>query len=97
VSRFFLGTINFGPKTSELGSFVIMDRAHELDFSFSDTADVYGWQTPEELHELTNQIRDRQKDGPPGAVRCRLIGLTLEPAAPPMVAPTSALFDLWRV
>jgi aryl-alcohol dehydrogenase-like predicted oxidoreductase len=43
VSRLCLGTMNFGPKTSEADSFAIMDRAHELGINFFDTADVYGW------------------------------------------------------
>ena len=30
VSRFCLGTMNFGPLTSEEDSFAIMDKAHEL-------------------------------------------------------------------
>jgi len=47
VSRFCLGTMNFGPQTSELDSFAIMDRAHELGINFFDTADVYGWKLGE--------------------------------------------------
>jgi len=34
VSRFCLGTMNFGPQTSEADSFVIMDRALELGINF---------------------------------------------------------------
>ncbi len=44
VSRLCLGTMNFGPKTSEEDSHVIMDRALEHGINFFDTADVYGWQ-----------------------------------------------------
>jgi len=47
VSRFCLGTMNFGPETSEADSFVIMDRALELGLNFFDTADVYGWKVGE--------------------------------------------------
>ncbi|MDQ3397670.1 MAG: aldo/keto reductase [Deinococcota bacterium] len=42
VSRLCLGTMNFGPETSEEDSFAIMDRALELGINFFDTADVYG-------------------------------------------------------
>ena len=44
VSRLCLGTMNFGPKTSERESFAIMDRALELGINFFDTANVYGWE-----------------------------------------------------
>ena len=43
VSRLCLGTMNFGPETSEADSFAIMDRALELGINFFDTANVYGW------------------------------------------------------
>ncbi|MCI0520724.1 MAG: aldo/keto reductase [Chloroflexi bacterium] len=43
VSRLCLGTMNFGPMTSEEDSYAIMDRALELGVNFFDTADVYGW------------------------------------------------------
>ncbi|TET54870.1 MAG: aldo/keto reductase, partial [Anaerolineales bacterium] len=42
VSRLCLGTMNFGPQTSEKASFKIMDRALELGINFLDTANVYG-------------------------------------------------------
>jgi len=42
VSRLCLGTMNFGPKTTEEDSFAIMDKAHELGIDFFDTANVYG-------------------------------------------------------
>jgi aryl-alcohol dehydrogenase-like predicted oxidoreductase len=47
VSRLCLGTMNFGPETSESESFAIMDRALELGLNFFDTADVYGWKVGE--------------------------------------------------
>ena len=47
VSRLCLGTMNFGPQTSEADSFAIMDRALELGINFFDTADVYGWKKGE--------------------------------------------------
>jgi aryl-alcohol dehydrogenase-like predicted oxidoreductase len=47
VSRLCLGTMNFGPETSEPESFVIMDRALELGLNFFDTANVYGWKVGE--------------------------------------------------
>ena len=43
VSRLCLGTMNFGPETTEADSFTIMDKALELGLNFWDTADVYGW------------------------------------------------------
>jgi aryl-alcohol dehydrogenase-like predicted oxidoreductase len=42
VSPFCLGTMNFGPETTEQDSFAIMDRALELGINFFDTANVYG-------------------------------------------------------
>jgi aryl-alcohol dehydrogenase-like predicted oxidoreductase len=47
VSRLCLGTMNFGPQTSEADSHTIMNRAHELGLIFFDTADVYGWKKGE--------------------------------------------------
>ena len=47
VSRLCLGTMNFGPKTSEADSFAIMDRALESGINFFDTANVYGWKVGE--------------------------------------------------
>ena len=43
VSKICLGTMNFGPYTSEEDSFKIMDRALEFGINFFDTANVYGW------------------------------------------------------
>ncbi|MFZ6034389.1 MAG: aldo/keto reductase [Melioribacter sp.] len=43
VSRLCLGTMNFGPYTSDEESFRIMNRALELGINFFDTANVYGW------------------------------------------------------
>ena len=42
VSRLCLGTMNFGPQTSEEDSFAIMDRALEHGINFFDTANIYG-------------------------------------------------------
>jgi NDP-hexose 2,3-enoyl reductase len=56
VSRLCLGTMNFGPKTSEPDSYAIMDRALEHEINFFDTADVYGWKTGE---GYTEQILGR--------------------------------------
>ena len=47
VSRLCLGTMNFGPETTEADSFAIMDRALELGLNFLDTANVYGWKLGE--------------------------------------------------
>ena len=42
VSRLCLGTMNFGPYTTEPDSFDIMNKALELGINFFDTANVYG-------------------------------------------------------
>lgn len=42
VSRLCLGTMNFGPLTTETESFAVMDRAIEDGINFLDTANVYG-------------------------------------------------------
>jgi aryl-alcohol dehydrogenase-like predicted oxidoreductase len=42
VSRLCLGTMNFGPRTSEADSHAIMDSAHASGINFFDTANVYG-------------------------------------------------------
>lgn len=51
VSRLCLGTMNFGPHTSEPDSYAIMDRALALGVNFFDTADVYGWKKGEGVTE----------------------------------------------
>lgn len=51
VSRLCLGTMNFGPQTSEADSFAIMDKALELGVNFFDTANVYGWKIGEGITE----------------------------------------------
>jgi len=56
VSRFCLGTMNFGPETGEGEAFAIMDRALELGINFFDTANVYGWKKGE---GVTEQILGR--------------------------------------
>ena len=51
VSPLCLGTMNFGPHTTESDSFVIMDRALDLGINFFDTANVYGWKTGQGVTE----------------------------------------------
>jgi aryl-alcohol dehydrogenase-like predicted oxidoreductase len=51
VSRLCLGTMNFGPQTTEPDSFAVMDTALELGINFFDTANVYGWKTGEGVTE----------------------------------------------
>lgn len=51
VSRLCLGTMNFGPQTTEEDSYAIMDKALELGINFVDTADVYGWKKGEGVTE----------------------------------------------
>jgi len=63
VSRVCLGTMNFGPLTSEADSHAIMDKAVELGINFFDTANVYGWKTGE---GVTEQIVGRWLAGAGG-------------------------------
>src|ERR671917_2290145 len=51
VSRLCLGTMNFGPQTSEADSFAIMDQALETGINFFDTANVYGGKRGEGITE----------------------------------------------
>ena len=51
VSPICLGTMNFGPQTTEADSFAIMDKALEMGINFFDTADVYGWKKGEGITE----------------------------------------------
>ncbi len=51
VSKLCLGTMNFGPQTTEADSFQIMDRALDLEINFFDTANVYGWKIGEGVTE----------------------------------------------
>lgn len=51
VSRLCLGTMNFGPHTTETDAHAIMDRAHEHGINFIDTANVYGFKTGEGITE----------------------------------------------
>ena len=56
VSRICLGTMNFGPHTTEPDSFAIMDKALDVGINFFDTANVYGWKKGE---GVTEQILGR--------------------------------------
>ncbi len=47
VSPLCLGTMNFGPETSEQDSHAILDRALDAGVNFVDTANVYGWKKGE--------------------------------------------------
>ena len=51
VSRLCLGTMNFGPHTTEADSGQIMDHALELGINFFDSANVYGWKVGEGVTE----------------------------------------------
>ena len=51
VSRICLGTMNFGPHTTEPDSFAIMDKALDVGINFFDTANVYGWKKGEGVTE----------------------------------------------
>lgn len=56
VSRLCLGTMNYGPQTSEADAFAQMDKAVDLGINFFDTADVYGGKKGE---GITEQILGR--------------------------------------
>jgi NDP-hexose 2,3-enoyl reductase len=47
ISRLVLGTLNFGPETTEPDAHALMDRAHDHGINFFDTSNVYGWKTGE--------------------------------------------------
>ncbi|MAS37277.1 MAG: aldo/keto reductase [Anaerolineaceae bacterium] len=51
VSPLCLGTMNFGPHTTEPDSYAIMDKALDEGINFFDTANVYGWKTGEGVTE----------------------------------------------
>ncbi|GAB4462395.1 MAG: aldo/keto reductase [Armatimonadaceae bacterium] len=51
VSRLCMGTMNFGPRTTEEDSYAIMDRALEHGVNFWDTANVYGQKKGEGVTE----------------------------------------------
>jgi len=51
VSQLCLGTMNFGPQTTEEVSFKIMDKALDHGINFFDTANVYGWKQGEGVTE----------------------------------------------
>ncbi|MGY2895346.1 aldo/keto reductase [Deinococcus sp. UYEF24] len=63
VSPLCLGTMNFGPETSEQDSHSVMDQALELGINFFDTADVYGRKPGE---GVTEQIIGRWLEANPG-------------------------------
>ncbi|MGB5931697.1 MAG: aldo/keto reductase [Anaerolineae bacterium] len=63
VSRLCLGTMNFGPLTSEADSFAIMNRALESGINFFDTANVYGWRKGEGVTEAVIGRWLAQSDG----------------------------------
>ncbi|MEI8081180.1 MAG: aldo/keto reductase [Actinomycetes bacterium] len=51
VSRLCLGTMNFGPQSSEQESHLILDTAQQAGINFVDTANVYGWKKGEGVTE----------------------------------------------
>jgi aryl-alcohol dehydrogenase-like predicted oxidoreductase len=69
VSRLCLGTMNFGPETSEADAFGIMDRAVDAGVNFFDTADVYGYRLggpfPAVREGITESIVGRWLAGAP--------------------------------
>src|SRR5215204_1547112 len=71
VSRLCLGTMNFGPRTSEEDSHAIMDMAHDVGINFFDTANRYGTETGETETIIGNWFASVGAQHPPGA-RCEL-------------------------
>jgi aryl-alcohol dehydrogenase-like predicted oxidoreductase len=60
VSRLCLGTMNFGPRTSEADSHVMMDAALDAGINFFDTANRYGiWGGMGTHHGHTEEIIGR--------------------------------------
>jgi aryl-alcohol dehydrogenase-like predicted oxidoreductase len=59
VSRLCLGTMNFGPRTSEGDSHTIMDRALQQGINFFDTANRYGRMGDQGSHGATEEIIGR--------------------------------------
>ena len=59
VSRFCLGTMNFGGLATEPESHAMMDRALELGINFFDTANVYGSASRRRGEGVTEQIIGR--------------------------------------
>ena len=51
VSRFCLGTMNFGMVADERASFSILDQALHAGINFIDTADVYGGQQSPDMEK----------------------------------------------
>ena len=51
VSRLCLGTMNFGPQTTEEDSYAIMDQSLDLGINFFDTANGYGGKKGEGVTE----------------------------------------------
>ena len=56
VSQFCLGTMNFGPHTSEADSFQILDYALDTGINFVDTSNVYGWKKGKGMKSLKTII-----------------------------------------
>ena len=59
VSRLCLGTMNFGPMSSEPDSYIIMDAALEAGINFFDTANRYGTREGRGHVGLTEEIIGR--------------------------------------
>ncbi|MGD7706359.1 aldo/keto reductase [Microlunatus sp. Y2014] len=55
VSRLVLGTMNFGPATSEPDSFAIMDSAIDSGINFFDTANRYGSPRPGHTEQIVGR------------------------------------------
>ena len=83
VSRLCLGTMNFGPHTTEVDSFAIMDKALDLGINFFDTANVYGWKMGEGITE--NIIQRRGSPSAVSASMARAMGSSFNtmPTPPP--------------
>ena len=91
VSRLCLGTMNFGPRTSEDDAHAIMDAAHDAGINFFDTANRYGSEPGETETILGNWFcsggdrRERATPSPPGPRRASTS--SSPPTTPPRNSP----------
>jgi aryl-alcohol dehydrogenase-like predicted oxidoreductase len=65
VSPLRLGTMNFGPQTSEEDSHVVKDAAHDAGINFFDTSGVAtGYRVSQSLHRPEIQARQGMGTAP---------------------------------
>ena len=91
VSRLCLGTMNFGPHTSEADSHTIMDTAVAYGINFFDTANVYGRHLGRRRDRGDHRTLVRPGRGPPRHGRPRHEGVRQDGDLAERVAPVEAL------